>query len=126
MIPSLAIWAMLVEDMAQHPRFWDISLANVVTWLVLATGFFGTHYVSVKLLTARMNGFDEWRKTHTQETNDANTQRDELLTKLGETSVRLTVLSETTERRLEKLEDRPVFTRTDNPQPYYGTERRRK
>jgi hypothetical protein len=122
----MAIWAMLVEDVAQHPRFWDVSLANVITWLVLVVGFLGTHYVSVKLLTQRMNTFDEWRKTHTHESNQANGQRDELLKKLGETSVRLSVLSETTERRLQKIEDRPVYTRSDDPRPYYGAERRRK
>lgn len=122
MIPSLVIWAMLVEDVAQRPRFWDISLANVVTWLVLIVGFLGTHYVSVKLLTQRMNSFDEWVVEHKKESNS----RDKLQETMGTTIVRLSVLSEAVERRLEKIEDRPVYARADNPPPYYGTERRRK
>lgn len=100
---------------------WDVSLGNVVTWVLVATGFIGTHYVSVKLLTQRMNGFAKWAEKH-QEESEA---RNELLQTMGRTIERLSVLSELAERRIEKLEDRPSYVRSSDPPPYYGPERRR-
>jgi len=113
--------AALAEDALRHQGFWDVGVANVVTWLVMAIGFLATHYISVKLLAQRMNSFDKWVAEHQVESNS----RDKLQETMGNTIVRLCVLSEAAERRLEKLEDRPVYTRSDNPRPYYGPERRK-
>ena len=105
-------------------HFWDISLANIITWLLIVVGFVGAQYVQTKLLMQRMNGFAKWVEKHEGEAHD----RAILLTKLGETSVRLTVLAEAAERRLEKLEDgeRRTYTRRSDPPPYFGPERRGK
>ena len=82
-------------------HFWDISLANLVTWLILIAGFVGSQYVAVKLLGQRMNGFDEWRK----ETRVENKARDLLIGDLKVATEKLTVLATAAERRLERLED---------------------
>jgi hypothetical protein len=102
-------------------HFWDVSLANVITWLLIASGYIGTQYVIVKLQGQRLDGHDsamnefkEWIKQHQVDSNE----RDLILAKL-------TTLSAASERRLEKLEDRTRYVRSDNPQPYYGPERRK-
>jgi hypothetical protein len=104
-------------------HFWDISLANIVTWIVLIVGFAGSQYVVVKLQGERLNGHDklmnefkEWIKIHQKDSNE----RDQILT-------RLTTIQEASERRLEKLEgnDRRAYIRSENPLPYYGPKRRK-
>lgn len=103
------------------PHFWDLSLANLVTWFLVIAGFVTSQYVIVKLQGERLNGHDaalkefkDWIKTHQGESGE----RDQILMKL-------TTLSEAAERRLEKLEDIPRYIRRENPPPYYGPERRK-
>ena len=83
-------------------HFWDVSLANLVTWFLLVAGFVGSQYVAVKLLGARMNGFDEWKKVHEEEAREQS----RINTRLEVTAEKLTVLAAASERRLERLEDR--------------------
>ena len=106
----------------QH--FWDVSLANVVTWIILVLGFGVSQYVIVKLQGERLNGHDaalrefkDWIKQHQVDSNE----RDQIL-------ARLTTLAQSSERRLEKLEDgdRRTYMRRDDPPPYFGEERRGK
>lgn len=107
-------------------HFYDVSLANIVTWFIFVTGFFGTQYVVVKLQGERIdvqarlsNEFKEWMKEHQTSSNG----RDKILE-------RLTTLSEGTERRIKELEnterERRRYVRNENPEPYYGEERRKR
>jgi hypothetical protein len=80
--------------------FWDISAANVVTWIVLLIGFIGSQYVTMRLLGSRMEQFDGWRRDHVIESRE----RDRIDRKLEISMEKLTLLAATAERRLEKLE----------------------
>jgi hypothetical protein len=82
--------------------FWDVSLANLVTWTLIVAGFLGTQYVQTKLLTQRMNGFSKWVEKHEEETD----RQHKMNVELKVATEKLTVLAEATERRLERLEDR--------------------
>jgi hypothetical protein len=83
-------------------NFWDVSLANLVTWLLIVCGFISSQYVQTRLLTQRMNGFAKWVEKHEEETDRQN----EMSMDLKVATEKLTVLAEATERRLERLEDR--------------------
>jgi hypothetical protein len=83
-------------------HFWDVSLANLVTWLLIVAGFVGSQYVQTKLLTQRMNGFSKWVEKHEEETQ----RQDEMVVELKIATEKLTVLADASERRLERLEDR--------------------
>jgi hypothetical protein len=83
-------------------HFWDVSAADVVRWLLLVGGFAAMIYAQTKLLTQRMNGFEQWMKNHEEESRS----RDELIVELKVANERLAVLAAAAERRLERLEDR--------------------
>lgn len=83
-------------------EFWDVSLANLVTWFLIVAGFIGSQYVQTKLLTQRMNGFSKWVEKHEEE----ETARDLIFVDLKVATEKLTVLATGSERRLERLEDR--------------------
>lgn len=103
-------------------HFWDLSLANIVTWTLIVGGYVASQYIQTKLNAQRMNGFAKWVEKHEDESHD----RDVLLQAVGKTMERLSVLSEVAERRLQNIEDRQVYVRSNAPDPYYGPERRRK
>lgn len=83
-------------------HFWDVSLANLVTWLLIVAGFVGSQYVQTKLLTQRMNGFSKWVEKHEEETDRQNDMANDL--KIA--TEKLAVIAGAAERRLERLEDR--------------------
>ena len=83
-------------------HFWDVSLANLVTWLLIVAGFVGSQYVQTKLLTQRMNGFSKWVEKHEEET----TRQNDMAFELKIATEKLVVIAEASERRLERLEDR--------------------
>ena len=82
--------------------FWNVTLANIVTWLVLLLGFFGAQYVTIKLLSQRMDDFSEWRAAH----NNESRERDKVDKKLEIATEKLTILADAAERRLNRLETR--------------------
>jgi hypothetical protein len=84
-----------------HPGFWNVSLANIITWLVLLLGFFGAQYVTIKLLSQRMDDFSDWRTAHSNESRE----RDKVDKKLEIATEKLTTLADVAERRLTKLEN---------------------
>jgi len=89
----------LVEEQPGH--FWDVTLAQIVTWFLVVCAGSLSMYVSVKLLGQRMDGFEEWRAAHEADARE----RDDLLKKLEVAAEKLTLLADMAERRLEKLED---------------------
>ena len=82
--------------------FWNVDLANLVTWILIVLGYVGSQYVQTRLLTQRMNGFAKWVEKH--EIQDE--ARDVVQIELKVATEKLTVLASLAERRLERLEDR--------------------
>jgi hypothetical protein len=82
--------------------FWNVDLANLVTWILIVAGYVGSQYVQTKLLTQRMNGFSKWVEKH--EIQDE--ARDAVQIELKVATEKLTVLAALAERRLERLEDK--------------------
>jgi hypothetical protein len=103
-------------------HFWDVSLANVITWLMIAITFIGSQYLQVKLNAQRMNGFEKWVEKHEKETQ----RREEVALQVQLAIVKLTGIAEASGQRIENLEARERWVRRDNPPPYYGPERRGK
>lgn len=88
-------------------NFWDITAANLVTWAILIAGFAISQYLAVKLLGQRMDGFEKWRDTHDEESNN----RDKAIITIDKTLVELTTLARVATQRVEMLERRRVFPR---------------
>jgi hypothetical protein len=88
-------------------NFWNVTLAQIVTWLLVVGAGSLSIYVSVKLLGQRMDGFEDWRAAHEKESGE----RDTFLRKLEVATEKLTLLADLAGKRLERLEERRQFPR---------------
>lgn len=82
--------------------FYDVTAANVVSWILIIIAFVSTQWVTVKLLSQRMNNLEDWRKNNEREARD----RDLIIKQLELTSRELLTLVKTSMSRLELLERR--------------------
>lgn len=89
--------------MEASANFWSVSLAQIVTWLLIIAGAIMSMYVATRLLGQRMDNFDSWRQVHEKDAKD----RDQIIKKLEVTAGKLTTLAEAAEKRLERLEYAP-------------------
>lgn len=80
--------------------FWKVDIANLVTWILIIIVFIASQYTLVKILGARMDNMEDWRKDHEMESRE----RDKVIGRLEIATEKLTVLSEVAHRRLEHIE----------------------
>lgn len=96
--------------------FWDFNVGNLLTWIVVAVGFFWSRIQDVwrakeriqqledsRISPERVKQLEEWKTAHEWEAK----AHDQSMRKLELLCTRLTTLAETSERRLQLLEERP-------------------
>lgn len=82
--------------------FWDVSVSNIVTWVILIVGLSVSQYLAVKILGHRMDNFETWCRLHDTEAKD----RDKLIVVIEKAIVELSTLARVATNRLEMLEQR--------------------
>ena len=86
----------------QEHEFFNITLANLVSWILIVAAFVATQWVTVKLLGHRMTIIESWIVEHKGEAK----ARDQLDVSLSKAVVELSTLAKVAKDRLEMLERR--------------------